>query len=132
MSNNFTITSRIFEEWEEVDQLYKQIRATRDELRRQLIAELQRNHNGVAWNGATRMRVKDSTGRSFSIVTLREKYGNEWLEENRERLIEAYDEEWLETNSGALIDEHGERWIENNSSRSHSATLEVKVMTRRR
>ena len=77
MSNNFTITSRIFEEWEEVDQLYKQIRATRDELRKQLIAELQRNHNGVAWDGATRMRVKDATGRSFSVVTLKEKYGEE-------------------------------------------------------
>ena len=132
MSNNFTITSRVFEEWEEIDQLYKQIRETRDELRKQIITELLANHDGVAWNHNVRMRVKDSTGRRFSVVELRQRYGNEWLEENRERLIEQHGEEWLEGNSAALIDEHGERWVEDNSSRTHSATLEVKVMTRAR
>ena len=132
MSNNFTITSRVFEEWEEIDQLYKQIRETRDELRKQIITELLANHDGVAWNHNIRMRVKDSTGRRFSIVDLRHRYGSEWLEENRERLIEQHGEEWLAGNSAALIDEHGERWVEDNSSRTHSATLEVKVMTRTR
>jgi hypothetical protein len=87
MSNEeepFELTTQSIDDWERLTDLMREVRATRDKLKQNIILALA-DESGASlsgWIGLTRVRVVDTKGTVFSVTDLRDKYGDEWIEEN--------------------------------------------------
>ena len=83
----FVLTTQAIDDWERLTDLMREVRSTRDELRSNIIRALaQEDPDSLAgWIANTRVRVVANNSVSFSVTDLREKYGDEWVEENSKR-----------------------------------------------
>ena len=99
---SFELTTQAIDDWERLTDLMREVRVARNKLKQNIIVALgaDGNESMTGWIANTRVKVVSTAARTFSITELREKYGDEWVEEN--------------------------------SSRSGSASIEVKTMARRR
>ena len=87
MSNEeepFELTTQSIDDWERLTDLMREVRATRDKLKQDIIKALadESGNSLSGWIGVTRVRIVDTKSTVFSITDLREKYGDEWIEEN--------------------------------------------------
>ena len=88
MSNEeetFELTTQSIDDWERLTDLMREVRATRDKLKQNIIKALADAKDGPTlsgWIGVTRVKIVDTKSTVFSITDLREKYGDEWIEEN--------------------------------------------------
>ena len=87
MSNEeetFELTTQSIDDWERLTDLMREVRATRDKLKQDIIKALadESGNSLSGWIGVTRVKVVDTKSTVFSITDLREKYGDEWIEEN--------------------------------------------------
>ena len=87
MSNEeepFELTTQSIDDWERLTDLMREVRATRDKLKQNIIKALadESGNSLSGWIGVTRVKVVDTKSTVFSITDLREKYGDEWIEEN--------------------------------------------------
>lgn len=90
MSNEeepFELTTQSIDDWERLTDLMREVRATRDKLKQDIIKALadENASNLSGWIGVTRVRIVDTKSTVFSITDLRDKYGDEWIEENSHR-----------------------------------------------
>ena len=87
MSNEeetFELTTQSIDDWERLTDLMREVRATRDKLKQNIIKALADEDTPTlsGWIGLTRVRIVDTKSTVFSITDLREKYGDEWIEDN--------------------------------------------------
>jgi len=87
MSNEeepFELTTQSIDDWERLTDLMREVRATRDKLKQNIIKALadESGNSLSGWIGVTRVKIVDTKSTVFSITDLREKYGDEWIEEN--------------------------------------------------
>ena len=87
MSNEeepFELTTQSIDDWERLTDLMREVRATRDKLKQDIIKALadETGNSLSGWIGVTRVKVVDTKSTVFSITDLREKYGDEWIEDN--------------------------------------------------
>ena len=87
MSNEeepFELTTQSIDDWERLTDLMREVRATRDKLKQNIIKALadESGNSLSGWIGVTRVKVVDTKSTVFSITDLREKYGDEWIEDN--------------------------------------------------
>jgi hypothetical protein len=87
MSNEeetFELTTQSIDDWERLTDLMREVRATRDKLKQDIIKALadESGNSLSGWIGVTRVKVVDTKSTVFSITDLREKYGDEWIEDN--------------------------------------------------
>ena len=87
MSNEeepFELTTQSIDDWERLTDLMREVRASRDKLKQNIIKALadESGNSLSGWIGVTRVKVVDTKNTVFSITDLREKYGDEWIEEN--------------------------------------------------
>ena len=90
MSNEeetFELTTQSIDDWERLTDLMREVRVTRDKLKQNIIKALadEDRPNLSGWIGATRVRIVDTKSTVFSVTELRDKYGDEWIEENSRR-----------------------------------------------
>mgnify|MGYP000037982934 CR=1 FL=1 len=83
----FVLTTQAIDDWERLTDLMREVRSTRDELRSNIIRALaQEDPDSLSgWIANTRVRVVANNSVTFSVTDLREKYGDEWVEENSKR-----------------------------------------------
>ena len=87
MSNEeepFELTTQSIDDWERLTDLMREVRASRDKLKQNIIKALadESGNSLSGWIGVTRVKIVDTKSTVFSITDLREKYGDEWIEEN--------------------------------------------------
>jgi len=87
MSNEeepFELTTQSIDDWERLTDLMREVRATRDKLKQNIIKALadESGNSLSGWIGVTRVKIVDTKSTVFSITDLREKYGDEWIEDN--------------------------------------------------
>jgi len=87
MSNEeepFELTTQSIDDWERLTDLMREVRVTRDKLKQDIIKALadESGDSLSGWIGLTRVRIVDTKSTVFSITDLREKYGDEWIEDN--------------------------------------------------
>jgi hypothetical protein len=87
MSNEeetFELTTQSIDDWERLTDLMREVRATRDKLKQDIIKALadESGNSLSGWIGVTRVRIVGTKSTVFSITDLRDKYGDEWVEEN--------------------------------------------------
>jgi hypothetical protein len=90
MSNEeetFELTTQSIDDWERLTDLMREVRATRDKLKQNIIKALADEEGPTlsGWIGLTRVRIVDTKSTVFSVTELRDKYGDEWIEENSHR-----------------------------------------------
>ena len=83
----FVLTTQAIDDWERLTDLMREVRQARDELRTNIIIALgQEDPDRLSgWVANTRVRVVSNNSLAFSVTELREKYGDEWVEENSKR-----------------------------------------------
>ena len=91
MSNEeetFELTTQSIDDWERLTDLMREVRVTREKLKQNIIAALAeaKTNDDIehlsGWIGMTRVRIVDTKSTVFSITDLREKYSEEWIEDN--------------------------------------------------
>ena len=84
---SFELTTQAIDDWEQLTDLMREVRVARDKLKQNIMVALGANGNEAmtGWIANTRVRVVSTASRTFSITELREKYGDEWVEENSSR-----------------------------------------------
>ena len=94
MSNEeetFELTTQSIDDWERLTDLMREVRVTREKLKQNIIAALAeaKTNDDIehlsGWIGMTRVRIVDTKSTVFSVTELRDKYGDEWIEENSHR-----------------------------------------------
>ena len=80
----FELTTQSIDDWERLTDLMREVRVTRDKLKQDIIKALadESGNSLSGWIGVTRVKIVDTKSTVFSITDLREKYGDEWIEEN--------------------------------------------------
>ena len=84
----FELTTQSIDDWERLTDLMREVRVTREKLKQNIIAALAEAKTNdeiddlSGWIGMTRVRIVDTKSTVFSITDLREKYGDEWIEDN--------------------------------------------------
>lgn len=81
---SFVLTTQAIDDWERLTDLMREVRVARDKLKQNIIIALGANDSDqmTGWIANTRVRVVSTASRTFSTTQLREKYGDEWVEEN--------------------------------------------------
>jgi len=84
---SFVLTTQAIDDWERLTDLMREVRQARDELRSNIIRALAQEEPDrlAGWISSTRVRVVSNNSVAFSVSELREKYGDEWVEENSKR-----------------------------------------------
>jgi len=83
----FELTTQSIDDWELMTDQMREMRITRDKLKQNIIKALA-DEDGIrlsGWIGPTRVRIVDTKSTTFSVSELRDKYGDEWVEENSHR-----------------------------------------------
>tara|TARA_Y100001937_G_C7043734_1_gene295859 strand:- start:136 stop:513 length:378 start_codon:yes stop_codon:yes gene_type:complete len=85
--DEFVLTTDSIDQWERLTDLMREVRQARDELRSNIIRALAHEEPDqmAGWIATTRVRVVSNNSVAFSVSELREKYGDEWVEENSKR-----------------------------------------------
>lgn len=85
--DEFVLTTDSIDQWERLTDLMREVRQTRDELRSNIIRAIAQEEPDrlTGWIANTRVRVVSNNSVAFSVSELREKYGDEWVEENSKR-----------------------------------------------
>ena len=84
---SFELTTQAIDDWDRLTDLMREIRLARDKLKQNIIMALadESGESLTGWIGLTRVRVVEASSTTFSVTELREKYGDEWVEENSRR-----------------------------------------------
>ena len=85
--DGFVLTTAAIDDWERLTDLMREVRQARDELRSNIIRALAQEEPDrmAGWIASTRVRIVSNNSVAFSVSELREKYGDEWVEENSKR-----------------------------------------------
>ena len=81
---SFELTTQAIDDWDRLTDLMREVRLARDKLKQNIIMALadESGESLTGWIGLTRVRVVEASSTTFSVTDLREKYGDEWVEEN--------------------------------------------------
>ena len=81
---SFELTTQAIDDWERLTDLMREVRLAREQLKQNIIRALHEQDGGrmTGWIANTRVRITESSSTVFSVTNLREKYGDEWVEEN--------------------------------------------------
>ena len=81
---SFELTTQAIDDWDRLTDLMREVRLARIKLKENIIKALadESGNSLTGWIGHTRVRVVEASSTTFSVTDLREKYGDEWVEEN--------------------------------------------------
>ena len=81
---SFELTTQAIDDWDRLTDLMREVRLAREKLKQNIIMALadESGESLTGWIGLTRVRVVEASSTTFSVTDLREKYGDEWVEEN--------------------------------------------------
>lgn len=84
---NFELTTQAIDDWERLTDLMREVRLAREKLKQNIIKALadESGRSLTGWIANTRVRITESSSTVFSVTNLREKYGDDWVEENSSR-----------------------------------------------